>query len=76
MRKPNIKSRVIIPHSKECFMRDKDNPWSGVVSGTYWGNFAANEAVRSRCYYWIKVPCNDPNCPGMKAVNSNVLVEA
>lgn len=71
------KSRVIVPHCKDCFAKGNEHPWSGIPVGTFFGNYAANEETRHGYHhYWIKVSCNDPKCPAIKAVHSSVLVEA
>lgn len=70
-----LKSRVIVPHSKDCFMKDNPVPFSGIPDGTYFGNFAANKKAHGH-YLWIRVTCNDPKCPAIKAVSANVLAEA
>jgi hypothetical protein len=70
------KSRMIVPHSKDCFMKDKTVPWSGIPIKQMYGNFAANRNVqRGRGHLWIVVSCNDPKCPAQKAVHCNVLAE-
>lgn len=66
--------RVIVPHSKKCFMKDRPNPWSGLTDGYYWGNFAANK--KGSGHVWHRVTCNDPNCPAIKAVHSSILADA
>jgi hypothetical protein len=71
-----LKSRVIKKHSRNCYMRGKSNPWSGVIDGTFWGNFAANPNSRGASYLWVKVTCNDPRCSALKAVHTQVLVDA
>jgi predicted RNA-binding protein with PUA-like domain len=71
------KSRVIIEHRKECIMTPKANPWSGIVKGSYWGNWNATKNVKKGDHHlWYMVSCNDPNCPGIKAVHASVLCEA
>lgn len=75
MRTPH-KSRVIVPHNKDCFMKDREVPWSGIPTGTFWGNFAANKNTRNGHYLWIKVSCNDPKCKAIKAVDTTVLAFA
>ena len=75
MKRP-YKSRVIVKHSKGCFMKDKDSPWSGIVVGSYWGNFAANETRNGSYALWYKVSCNCPDCKAIKAVDSFVLADA
>jgi hypothetical protein len=53
------------------------NPWSGIIRGEFYGNYAANENVqRGKYNLWYKVVCNDPQCPAIKAVNSSVLADA
>jgi hypothetical protein len=69
-------SRIIVKHRKNCFMKGKDNPWSGLTDGHYWGNYAANRNVRGDYHVWHKVRCNDPNCPAIKAVHSSILANA
>jgi hypothetical protein len=70
-----LKSRVIVKHSKNCFMKGDPVPFSGIPVGTFFGSFAANEKVGGH-HFWIKVTCNDPNCPAIKAVSAQVLREA
>jgi hypothetical protein len=67
------KSFLLIPHSKECRCKH----WSGIVDGSYYGNYAGNEKVTvGRYHLWHKVSCNDPNCKGIKSVHSSVLADA
>jgi hypothetical protein len=76
MNKPKIRSIVIVPHSKDCFMKSPTNPWSGLTDGSFFGNFKANANAQTTHYVWHRVTCNDPNCPAIKAVESSVLIEA
>jgi hypothetical protein len=74
MKAPKYLSRVIIKHSKKCFMKRQANPWSGVILGDgYYGNFTAKKQGH---HLWYKVQCNDPDCEAIKAVHSSVLIEA
>ena len=73
---PKKLSRIIVKHSKDCFMKGKDNPWSGITNGHYWGNFAAKNGSTNSDHVWHRVICNDPNCPAIKAVHSSVLANA
>lgn len=57
-------------------MKGKSIEFSGIPIGTFWGNFAANPTARGRSTFWIKVSCNDPKCPAIKAVDSFVLADA
>lgn len=68
-------SRVIIQHKPGCFMKGKEVPWSGIPAGTFWSNYAANPK-QSGHHCWIKVSCNDPSCPAIKAVHVNTLANA
>lgn len=68
-------SKVIVPHSEECRSKG-DWEWSGIIKGEFYGNHAANEGKRSTWHKWYKVGCNDPECPGIKAVHSSVLAKA
>jgi hypothetical protein len=64
-------------HSKECFVRSHPNPWSGVIKGSFWATYSGNpNTTRGNYHLWYNVVCNDPNCPGVKAVHSSVLVNA
>lgn len=77
MTKNQKKSFLFTPHSKDCFVKDGKNIWSGLTDGFYWGNFAGNPlAKRGVHYIWHKVLCNDPKCPAIKAVHSSVLIDA
>lgn len=70
---PKIVSKLIVKHSKEC----RSKHYCGSVCTGFFGNYAANEnAINGRHHYWYKVRCNDPNCPGIKAVHSSVLEKA
>jgi hypothetical protein len=69
-------SRIIVKHREKCFMKNKDNPWSGLTNGHYWGNYAATPNVQGDYHIWHKVTCNDPNCPAIKAVHSSILANA
>lgn len=74
-------SRIIRPHSKDCRMKDKETPWSGILENSgnnpYYGNHAANGAVSGpKWHLWYIVTCNDPSCKGEKAVHSSVLANA
>lgn len=71
-------SRIIRPHSKKCFMKGKENPWSGLIKGDgYFGNHAGNGAAKSgRHHYWYIISCNDPSCNAEKIVHSSVLANA
>lgn len=75
-----LKAKVIVPHSIDCFMNGKENPWSGCIDEDepfFFGNFNANKnATIGRYHIWVRVVCNDPSCPAIKAVHSSVLVEA
>jgi len=74
------KSRIIVSHSKECFMRNNENPWSGLLDEKnpyYYGNFAANAHAKiGKHHIWYRVKCNCPSCPAIKAVHSHVLADA
>lgn len=78
--KNKFKSKVIIPHSDNCFMKGKRNPWSGCIDEAdpyLSGNYRANPDVKKgRGHLWIRVTCNDPKCPGRKAVHISVLAKA
>jgi len=68
------RSVIIEKHSKKCFMRNKTNPWSGIIKGSFYGNYRANsKATHGRHHLWYNVLCNDPHCPAIKAVHSEVL---
>ena len=68
------KSRIIVPHSEDCIMKDKPVPWSGIPDGFFFGNYVANGQAKSgRHHVWIRVTCNDPKCPAIKAVDTKVL---
>jgi hypothetical protein len=69
-------SRIIVKHREKCFMKNKDNPWSGLTDGYYCGNFAANKDSKYHGHIWHRVTCNDPNCPAIKAVHSSILANA
>lgn len=72
-----LKSRVIKPHIKDCFMKGRPVEFSGIVHSTFWGNYAANPNAKRGCHHlWIAVSCNDPKCTALKAVDSRVLAEA
>lgn len=75
--KNKLKSKIIVPHSKDCFMSRSKYPFSGLTDGYFWGNFNANQNVKRGNYHiWHKVICNDPNCPAIKAVHSSILADA
>jgi hypothetical protein len=76
MRLPKKFSRVIVKHSKDCFMRDRLNPWSGLTDGHYCGSIAAREGVEPSDHIWHRVTCNNPKCPAIKAVHFSVLINA
>lgn len=69
-------SKVIVPHDLNCRSRNSRDEWSGLISGHFWGNFAANENADSRNHIWHKVTCNDPHCKAIKAVHFSVLSNA
>lgn len=69
-------SRVIVPHKRGCFMKGKNNVWSGLTDGYYCGNYAGTKGVRGDYHIWHEVTCNDPNCPAIKIVHSSVLANA
>jgi len=69
-------SRVIKEHNSKCFMKGRDNPWSGIIEKDFYGTFAANPKGKSTHHKWYAISCNDPNCPALKAVHSKVLKEA
>lgn len=74
-----IKSKVIVPHNKKCFAKNSKNTWSGIPDKEkpyYWGNWAANESEFRNNHLWIRILCNDPNCPAIKAVHNSVLIKA
>lgn len=76
MKRKQKLSFVLIEHSMDCRYRGKkENPWSGIVNGSFFGNFAGNPNVKyGRSHYWITVTCNCTTCPAIKAVHSSVLV--
>lgn len=78
MKRKQRLSFVLIEHSDEChYTGRKDNPWSGLVDGTYFGNSAGNQHAKRGCHHlWIKVKCNSTTCKGIKAVHSSVLINA
>lgn len=57
-------------------MNGKDNPWSGITDGHYFGSFAAKKGSSCADHIWHRVTCNDPKCPAIKAVHSSVLANA
>jgi hypothetical protein len=73
------KSQVIVQHSENCFVKNHSHPWSGIPVGTFWANKKAGLVIRGRKStneLWVKVSCNDPKCPAIKAVHYSVLSEA
>lgn len=76
MNVPKNLSVVIVGHLHSCFMKDKDNKWSGITDGYYWGNFKAKKTSRGANHIWHRVICNDPSCPAIKAIHSSVLENA
>lgn len=71
------KSIIKVPHSKGCFAKGGHHEWSGLTDGHYWGNAYGNDTAKHGCnHIWIRVTCNDPNCPAIKAVHSSILIEA
>lgn len=75
--KNKIKSKVIVPHSDDCFMQRNSKPFSGLTDGYFWGNWNANaNAKRGNHHIWHRCTCNDSSCPAIKAVHSSVLVDA
>jgi hypothetical protein len=70
------KSRVIVPHSKYCYMKNNEHPFSGVIKGSFYGSRAANKnTAKGNDYLWYEVGCNDVICKAIKAVHSSVLKE-
>lgn len=74
---PKKVSVVIVEHSNSCFLKSKEDPWSGITDGHYWGDWRAKEKSGMGLHHiWHRVTCNDPNCPAIKAVHSSVLANA
>jgi hypothetical protein len=73
-----FKSRIIAPHSRNCIMKGKPSPWSGILIGSaHFGNYAANFSTnKGRFHIWYVISCNDPKCGAEKAIHSSVLVNA
>lgn len=76
MKEPKLKSVIIFPHSPNCnYIGTGENPWSGIIDGSYAGNFKGNINVKvGRHHTWYRVLCNCINCTGIKAVHSWVLI--
>lgn len=71
------KSKVIVPHKKDCFMKGQEIRFSGIPDGYFFGNFRANPNTKHGNHHlWVRVTCNDPKCPAIKAVHCNVLAMA
>jgi hypothetical protein len=60
-------------HSENCFMKDKGNPWSGIIGDPYWGDKSGGS--RGRWLMWYTVKCNDPKCPGLTAISMKQIRE-
>lgn len=49
------KSRIIVKHSRQCYMKGRKNVWSGVIGRQLWGNYAANEKASGGHHLWLEV---------------------
>lgn len=64
--------RTIVKHSKKCRYKGDTNPWSGLITASFNGNFAGNQ-IHGGNHKWFTVPCNDPNCNALRAIHSKVI---